>query len=139
METRNAKKKEKITGLFIFGLHYQKIKDFKSITCGCAIAQAVSRRLTNAVARVRARSDYLGFVVNKVALGRFFSEYFDLTPLPIFIPPISPQSQSPIIRGWYNRPVSGRSTKSPIAQIKKKNIDSGSKCSLQIYISFSSN
>jgi hypothetical protein len=26
-------------------------------------------------------------------------------PLPIFIPPISPQSPSPIIRGWYNRPV----------------------------------
>jgi hypothetical protein len=26
-------------------------------------------------------------------------------PLPIFIPLISPQSPSPIIRGWYNRPV----------------------------------
>jgi hypothetical protein len=26
-------------------------------------------------------------------------------PLPIFIPPISPKSPSPIIRGWYNRPV----------------------------------
>jgi hypothetical protein len=26
-------------------------------------------------------------------------------PLPIFIPPISPQSPSLIIRGWYNRPV----------------------------------
>jgi hypothetical protein len=26
-------------------------------------------------------------------------------PLPIFIPPISPQSPSPIIRGWYYRPV----------------------------------
>jgi hypothetical protein len=26
-------------------------------------------------------------------------------PLPIFIPPISPQSPSPIIQGWYNRPV----------------------------------
>jgi hypothetical protein len=26
-------------------------------------------------------------------------------PLPIFIPPISPQSPSSIIRGWYNRPV----------------------------------
>jgi hypothetical protein len=30
----------------------------------------------------------------------------DLTwfPLPIFIPPIAPQSPSPIIWGWYNRP-----------------------------------
>jgi hypothetical protein len=26
-------------------------------------------------------------------------------PLPIFIPPISPQSPSSIICGWYNRPV----------------------------------
>jgi hypothetical protein len=26
-------------------------------------------------------------------------------PLPIFIPPISPQSPSTIFRGWYNRPV----------------------------------
>jgi hypothetical protein len=26
-------------------------------------------------------------------------------PLPIFIPPIAPQSPSSIIRGWYNRPV----------------------------------
>jgi hypothetical protein len=41
-------------------------------------------------------------------------------PLPIFIPPISPQSPSPIIRGWDNRPVSGRSTQSPNAQIKKE-------------------
>jgi hypothetical protein len=29
-------------------------------------------------------------------------------PLPIFIPPIAPQSSSPIIWGWYNRPISGR-------------------------------
>jgi hypothetical protein len=44
------------------------------------------------------------FVVDKVELGQVFSEYFGF-PLPIFIPPISPQSPSPIIRGWYNRPV----------------------------------
>jgi hypothetical protein len=31
-------------------------------------------------------------------------------PLPIFIPPILPPSPSPTIRGWYNSPVSGRST-----------------------------
>jgi hypothetical protein len=43
-------------------------------------------------------------VVDKVALGQVFSEYFGF-PCPIFIPPISPQSPSPIIRGWYNRPV----------------------------------
>jgi hypothetical protein len=40
-------------------------------------------------------------------------------PLPIFIPPISPQSPSPIIWGWYNRPVSGLSTKSTTLLEKK--------------------
>jgi hypothetical protein len=46
------------------------------------------------------------FVVDKVALGQVFYEYFGF-PLPIFIPTISPQSPSPIIWGWYeyNRPV----------------------------------
>jgi hypothetical protein len=39
----------------------------------------------------------MGFVVDIVALGQVFSQYF--------IPPISPQSPSPIIWGWYNRPV----------------------------------
>jgi hypothetical protein len=41
-------------------------------------------------------------------------------PLSIFIPPISAQSPSPIIRGWYNRPVVAAVLKSPNAQIKKK-------------------
>jgi hypothetical protein len=36
---------------------------------GCAIAQAVSRWLPTAAARVRARSGHVGFVVDKVALG----------------------------------------------------------------------
>jgi hypothetical protein len=46
----------------------------------------------------------VGFVVDKVALGPGFSEYFGF-PLPFFIPPISPQSPSPIVCGWYSRPV----------------------------------
>jgi hypothetical protein len=41
--------------------------------------------------------------------------------MPIFIPLISPQSPSPIIRGWYNRPVVAAVPKSPTAQILKKN------------------
>jgi hypothetical protein len=61
----------------------------------------------------------VGFVLDKVALGKVFSEYFGL-PLPVFIPQISLQSPSPIIRGWYNRPVSGRNTQSPTAQIRRK-------------------
>jgi hypothetical protein len=40
--------------------------------------------------------------------------------LSIFIRRISPQSSSPIIRGWYNRPVVAAVPKSPTAQIKKK-------------------
>jgi hypothetical protein len=44
--------------------------------CGRATAQAVSRWLPTAAARVRARVWQLGFVVDKVALGQVFSEYF---------------------------------------------------------------
>jgi hypothetical protein len=42
-----------------------------------------------------------------------------LFPLPIFIPPISPQSPSPIIRGWYNRPVGAAALKAPQYKLKK--------------------
>jgi hypothetical protein len=52
-------------------------------------------------------SGHVEFVVDKVAgflrVLRF--------PLPIFIPPISAQSPSPINWGWYNRSNGGRSTK----------------------------
>jgi hypothetical protein len=58
----------------------------------------------------------MGFVVDKVALGVGFLRVLRF-PLPIFIPPISPQSLSPIIRGWYNN---GRSTQSLTPLIKKK-------------------
>jgi hypothetical protein len=67
---------------------------------GRAIAQAVSRWLPTAAARV-------GFL----RVLRF--------PLPIFIPPISPQSPSPIIRGWYNRPVVAAVPKVPPHKLKK--------------------
>jgi hypothetical protein len=43
---------------------------------GRAIAQAVSGSLPTAAARVQARVWHVGFVVNKVALGQVFSEYF---------------------------------------------------------------
>jgi hypothetical protein len=39
-----------------------------------------------------------------VAVGQVFSELLQF-PLPIFIPPITPQSPSSIIWGWYNRPI----------------------------------
>jgi hypothetical protein len=62
---------------------------------------------------VVSRRPHVGFVVDKGALGQVFSES-------IFIPPISPQSPSPIIRGWYNRPVVAAVIKRPTAQIKKE-------------------
>jgi hypothetical protein len=40
------------------------------------IAEAVSRWLSTAAARVRARVWQMGFVVDKVASGQVFSEYF---------------------------------------------------------------
>jgi hypothetical protein len=43
---------------------------------GRAIAQAVSRWLPTAAARVRSRVWQMGFVVDKVPLGQVFSEYF---------------------------------------------------------------
>jgi hypothetical protein len=49
--------------------------------------------------------DNVGFVVYKVSLEQVFSEYFGFT-LQILIPPTAPHSSS-IIRGWYNKPVSG--------------------------------
>jgi hypothetical protein len=44
----------------------------------------------------------VGFVVDEVALEQVFPEY--LFSLPIFIPPVAPQSPSSIIWGLYNRP-----------------------------------
>jgi hypothetical protein len=43
---------------------------------GRAVAQAVSRWIPTAAARVGARSDHVGFVVDKVVLRQVFSEYF---------------------------------------------------------------
>jgi hypothetical protein len=43
---------------------------------GRAIAQTVSRWLPTVAARVRVRTEHVGFVVDKVALGQVFSEYF---------------------------------------------------------------
>jgi hypothetical protein len=71
---------------------------------GRAIAQAVSRRLPTAAARVRAqvRSCEICDGQNGNGAGFLLVLHF---PLPIFIPPIAPQSPSYIILGWYNRPV----------------------------------
>jgi hypothetical protein len=75
-----------------------------SLRAGRAIAQAVSRWLANALARVRARSSHVGFVVDKVALGQVFSN--------TSVSPVNHHSTKfsilIITRGSYNRPIGGR-------------------------------
>jgi hypothetical protein len=74
-----------------------------------AIAEAVSWRLPMAAARVRAHVRSCGICGGQSDTGADFLQVLRF-PLPIIIPPTAPHSSS-IIRGWYNRPVSGRRTK----------------------------
>jgi hypothetical protein len=71
---------------------------------GRAIAQAVSRWLPIAAGRVRARVWSCGICDGRSGAGAGFLRVLRF-PLPIFIPPIAPQSPSSIIWGLYNRPV----------------------------------
>jgi hypothetical protein len=71
-------------------------------TWGRAIAQAVSRRLPIAAARVRAVVRSCGICGGQSGTGAGFLQVLRF-PLPIFIPPIAPQSPSSIIWCWYNR------------------------------------
>jgi hypothetical protein len=78
---------------------------------GRAIARAVSRRLSTAAARARARVRSCEIYGGQSGTGAVFLLVLRF-PLPIRIPLIAPQSSlSSITRGWYNRPNSGRSTK----------------------------
>jgi hypothetical protein len=70
---------------------------------GRAIAQAVSRWLPIAADRVRSRVRSSGIYGGQSGAGAGFLRVVRF-PLPIFIPAIAPQSPSPIIWGWYNRP-----------------------------------
>jgi hypothetical protein len=56
-----------------------------------------------AVTRVRSRVWSSGICGGQSGAGAGFLRVLQF-PLPIFIPPIAPQSPSPIIWGWYNRP-----------------------------------
>jgi hypothetical protein len=60
------------------------------------------------------------FVMDKSGAGAGFLRKLRF-PLPIYIPPISPQSPSPIIRVWYNSPVVAAVPKVPPNKLKKKN------------------
>jgi hypothetical protein len=74
-----------------------------TFTAGRAIAQAVSRWLPNAAARARSRVWSSGICSGQSGAGAGFLRVLRVPPA-IFIPPIAPQSPSPIIWGWYNRP-----------------------------------
>jgi hypothetical protein len=62
---------------------------------------------------------HVGFMVNKVALGQIFSEYFGFPCQSSFHQFLHNHYHLSITRGWYNRPVSGRSTQNPTPLIKK--------------------
>jgi hypothetical protein len=102
ISTRNLKKKQKKTG-----------------SKGRAIAQAVSRWLPTAAARVQNRVWSCGICGEQSGAGAGFLRVLRF-PLPIFIPPVSPQSPSPIIRGWYKRPVVAAVSKVPPHKFKEK-------------------
>jgi hypothetical protein len=72
---------------------------------GRAIAQAVSRRLPTATALVRSQVKSCGICGGQSDTGEGLFRVLRF-PLPILIRPNSPYLS--IIRGWYNRPISGR-------------------------------
>jgi hypothetical protein len=83
--------------LFINPLIYLETK-FRAV-----IAQAVIRWLPTATARVRSRVWWSGICHGQSGAGAGFLRVLRFPPS-IFFPPIAPQSPSPFIWGWYNRP-----------------------------------
>jgi hypothetical protein len=88
------------------------------ISLDCAIAQAVSRRLPNAAARVRAQVRSCEICGGQSGTGAGFLQVLRFL-LPIFIPPTDPHSSS-IIPGWYNRPLTGRRANWTVSTHPKK-------------------
>jgi hypothetical protein len=74
------------------------------------IAQAVSRRLPTAATRVRAQVRSCRICGEQSGTRAGFLRVLRF-PQPILIPPTAPHSSSSVIRGWCNRPISGRRTK----------------------------
>jgi hypothetical protein len=79
-----------------------------SCILGRTIAQAVSRRLPTAAARVGAQVRSCGICGGQNDTRAGFLQALQF-PQPILIPPTAPHSSS-IIRGWYNRPINALRT-----------------------------
>jgi hypothetical protein len=88
---------------------YQNIRSSNVLNKGRALAQAVSFLLLTAAGRFRAQVKSCGVCSGQSSTGAGFLRVLRF-PLPVLIPPNAPHSLS-IIRGWYNRPISGRCTK----------------------------
>jgi hypothetical protein len=87
-----------------FNFLFWALSFFLIYTFGRSIPQAVSRWLPTAAARVQTWVYSCGICGGQSGAGAGFLQVLRFY-LPIFIPPISPQSPSPIIWDWYNRPV----------------------------------
>jgi hypothetical protein len=77
---------------------------------GNRISVMVSSRLTTATVRVPTQVKSCGICGRQIGTGAGFLRVLRF-PLPILITPTAPHSSSSIIRGWYNRWVSGRRNK----------------------------
>jgi hypothetical protein len=85
---------------------------------GRAIAQTVRAHVSNEAALVLSQITSRGICGGRSDTEAGFLPVF-LFPLLILIPRTAPYS--PVIRGWYNRPTSGRSTKWIQPQLTQRN------------------
>jgi hypothetical protein len=71
--------------IYLFAFHFrssQQLRLYKALDL--ARAQAVSHWLPTAATWVRVRVEHVGFVMDRVALGQVFSEYFGFLCQPSF-------------------------------------------------------
>jgi hypothetical protein len=94
-----------LSGLTTLRFKYTDIQ----LSQGRAIAEAIRSRFSTSEARVRAQIRSCGICDGLSGIGAGFLRAFRFL-LTILIPPTAPHSSS-IMRGWYNRPISGRRTK----------------------------
>jgi hypothetical protein len=107
-KTRTDYSRIQSSKLQFFRMPTEMILVFSKYKGGRAIAQADSRRLPTAEARVQSQIKSCGICGEQSGNGTGFLRMLRC-PLPILVPPNVPYSS--IIPGWYNRPVTDRRTK----------------------------